>query len=194
MPAGFPAFLQILSDQQLLLALSLFGATFVAEDAATVAAGVLVARTGVDPIAAVSAVILGTATGDLALYGFGRWGKGTQLGQKLRRRSDVRRAESWIAGRVLALVFAARFVPGCRLPIFAASGLVGAPFIPVAAIICLTTPLWTGALFLLARSAGEASAQGLIQVAFPTGLTLIAATFFFWRAVPISRATILQTP
>lgn len=156
----------------MLLAIVLFGATFIVEDLATIAAGVLVARTDADPIAALSAVILGTAIGDLALYALGRWGAGTKPGQLLRARDDVRRAEVWIAGRVLGLVFAARFLPGFRLPVFTASGLVAAPLAPVAAIIALTTPLWTGSLFVAARFAGEAGAARFVTTIIPFGLLL----------------------
>ena len=80
-----------LGQQPLLLALALFAATFVAEDAATIAAGVLIAQTGIDPLPALAAVVLGTATGDLALYALGRWGAKTRMGIKLRARADVAR-------------------------------------------------------------------------------------------------------
>ena len=171
--------LALAQQQPWLLGLALFAATFIAEDLATIAAGVLVAQTPADPVIAVAAVILGTATGDLALYAAGRWGAGTGFGRRLRARSDVRsdvrRAESWIAGRVLALVFAARFLPGSRLPIYTASGLIAAPFAPVAAIIVLTTPLWTGGLFAIAWLAGAAEAQHLLAAALPAGVVLAAA-------------------
>ncbi len=166
------ALLLSLINQPLLLAIVLFGATFVVEDVATIAAGVLMARTGADPVAALSSVILGTAMGDLALYTLGRWGGGTSFGKTLRARSDVTRAEGWIAGRVLFLVFAARFMPGFRLPIFTASGLVAAPFAPVAAIIALTTPVWTGSLFAVALFAGEAGAAQFVTTVLPVGMLL----------------------
>jgi membrane protein DedA with SNARE-associated domain len=175
------ALLVTLSDQPLLMAIVLFGATFVVEDVATIAGGIFVARTGADPFAAVSAVILGTAVGDLALYALGRWGAGTEFGKKLRARRDVIRAEGWIAGRVLALVFAARFMPGFRLPVFTASGLVAAPLAPVAAIIAFTTPIWTGSLFAAARFAGEAGAAQFVTTILPLGLLLGLGTLLLRR-------------
>ena len=171
-----------LSQQPLLLGLTLFAATFVAEDVATIAAGVLVSQTSADFFAALTGVILGTAIGDFALYAFGRWGGNTKFGRKLRARADVKRAEGWISGRVLALVFAARFLPGSRLPVFTASGLVAAPFAPVAAIIVITTPFWTGGLFAVSHYAGEAGAQELIAAAFPAGLAFFAAALLFRQA------------
>lgn len=174
--------LLLLSQQPLLLGLTLFAATFIAEDVATIAAGVIVARTGADPFAALSGVILGTAIGDIALYVLGRWGASSKFGRKLRSRTDVQRAESWISGRVLALVFAARFLPGSRLPIFTASGLVAAPFVSVAAIIAITTPFWTGTLFAVAHYAGEAGAQRLIATVLPAGIALALGALCFRRA------------
>jgi membrane protein DedA with SNARE-associated domain len=174
--------LLLLSQHPLLLGLTLFVATFIVEDVATIAAGILVTQTDADPIAALTGVILGTAIGDLALYALGRWGGETRIGQKLRARADVKRAEGWIAGRVLTLVFAARFAPGFRLPVYTASGLVAAPFAPVATIIALTTPFWTGGLFAVAYVAGEASAQQFLAIALPVGLLIGCGALLFGRS------------
>jgi membrane protein DedA with SNARE-associated domain len=176
--------LLLLSQHPLLLGLTLFFATFIVEDVATIAAGILVAQTGADPVAALIGVILGTAIGDLALYALGRWGGETRMGRKLRARADVKRAEGWIAGRVLTLVFAARFAPGLRLPVYTASGLVAAPFVPVAAIIALTTPFWSGGLFAVAHFAGEAGAQQFLIFALPAGLLIGCSALLFGRSRP----------
>lgn len=173
--------LALAQQQPWLLFAALFAATFVAEDLATIAAGVLAAQTPIDPASALAAVILGTATGDLALYAAGRWGAGTRIGRRLRARSDVQSAERWIAGRVLPLVFVARFLPGSRLPVYTASGLISAPFVPVAAIIVLTTPLWTGGMFAIAWFAGEAEAQRFLTVMLPVGAILAAAALLLPR-------------
>ena len=86
MVAELAAAIASLSGDPLLLAIVLFAATFIFEDAATVAAGAIVALNNADPAIALAAVILGTATGDIALYGLGRWGSSTRLGVRLRRR------------------------------------------------------------------------------------------------------------
>jgi membrane protein DedA with SNARE-associated domain len=157
--------LHVLAETPLLLAVVLFGATLVAEDAATIAAGLLVSQTDASIAIALGSVIVGTAAGDVALYACGRWGAETRPGLRLRARSDVRRAEAWIARRIYPLVLAARFVPGLRLPIFSASGLVGARAAPIVAIILITTPLWSSLLFEAARRSGEAGAHALATVA-----------------------------
>jgi membrane protein DedA with SNARE-associated domain len=86
------------------------------------------------------------------------------------------------------LVFAARFMPGTRLPVFTASGLVAAPFATVAGIIALTTPLWTGALFAIAWIAGEAGAQQFVAVMLPLGALFSGAVFLLRRTTPLRRA------
>jgi membrane protein DedA with SNARE-associated domain len=175
-----------LASDPLLLAITLFAATFVAEDAATIAAGVLVGSTGADPYLALGAVILGTAIGDLALYGAGRWGAGTAFGARLRQREDVGRTLSAFARRMLGLLIVARFVPGMRLPVFAASGVASAPFRLVATVVLLSTPIWTTFLFEIARNAGAQAADELIGMAmlFALGLSaLLIVPHYLGRAL-----------
>jgi membrane protein DedA with SNARE-associated domain len=174
----------LLHGHPALVAIILFCATFILEDVATIVAGVFVAGSQTDPASALAALVLGTALGDLALYALGRWGGSTRLGQRLLARSDVRRAERWIAGRALRLTFAARFVPGLRMPVFTASGLVRAPAWPFAAIVLLTTPIWTLTLFTIARSAGEVGAQRFLSDALPLGLLLGIIMVACWRVRP----------
>jgi membrane protein DedA with SNARE-associated domain len=153
------------ASDPLLLAMALFAATFVAEDAATIAAGVLVGSTDADPHLALGAVISGTAIGDLALYGAGRWGARTSISARLCQRDDVNRVLSAVARRTLGLLILARFVPGMRLPVFTASGVASAPFRLVATVVLLSTPIWTTVLFEIARNAGAQAADDLIGTA-----------------------------
>ncbi len=175
MSADVPSTLLAAADQPLLLAVLLFGATFIAEDVATIAAGVLVARLDASPVAALAGVILGTAIGDAALFLTGRWGSNSALGRSLRMRRDVQRAEHWMRDYALWLVFVARFLPGTRLPIFTASGFVQARTGAVFGIIALTTPLWTAALFEAARRAGSAGANQLMITLLPFALLMLLA-------------------
>jgi membrane protein DedA with SNARE-associated domain len=161
-----------LASDPTLLIIALFAATFVAEDAATIAAGVIVGGTGADPYLPLGAVILGTAIGDLALYGAGRWGAETAIGAKLRRREDVGRMLAALARRMLGFLIIARFVPGLRLPVFIASGVAQAPFRLVAAVVALSTPIWTTLLFEIARNAGVLAADQLAGMAIWLGLAL----------------------
>ena len=172
MDATFTPLLTTIASEPLWLALALFTATFVVEDLATIAAGIVVARTGADPLLPMIAVILGTGLGDMGLYALGRWGSETKMGRRLRARRAVSRAEIWMRSRALPAVFAARFMPGFRLPVFTASGLVKAPVLPVALIVSVTTPVWIGLLFEVARTLGRSGATALTHWALPAGLAL----------------------
>lgn len=164
----------IAAGQPVLLALMLFAATFVVEDAATIAAGILAAHGGIDVTTALIAVIAGTAAGDMALYAVGRWGAGTRWAMRGRQQAQTARVVAYVSARALPIAIAARFVPGSRLPVFTACGIIRAPALPFAAIIAVTTPLWTGFLFEAARRTGEAGAVSLTSAVLPAGLLLAA--------------------
>jgi len=176
---------QAVAGNPLLLAGLLFAATFVAEDVATIVAGAIVGQLGASAAAALPAVILGTATGEIALFLLGRWGTQTAIAKRLRTRPDVARAEHWVRHNSLGLVLAARFLPGTRLPVFTASGFVGANTTAVLAIIAVTTPVWTTALFETARRAGSASADQLVVSILPLGVLLMGASVHFRRRARI---------
>lgn len=169
--AAVPDLAAIAADP-LLLVLALFAATFIAEDTATIAAGVWVGSTGSDPFLALGAVIIGTGLGDLALYGLGRWSASTQIGSRLRDRKDVDRALTAFRHRTLGLLFVARFVPGTRFPVLTAAGIAAAPFRFVAAVVLLTTPIWTTILFAAAHQLGAGVAGELVGIALWLGVAI----------------------
>lgn len=154
----------------LLLFAALVAATFVLEDVATVAAGLLAGRMSIDPVVAITAVVAGTIAGDLALYAVGRWLGTTRLAAQLRARTDGS-AEARLRRHGLLAVAVARFVPGTRLPVFFGSGVVRTPFALIAAVMAGTTLLWTPVLFLASSHAGAS----VLAVVTPTTLSLAAA-------------------
>jgi membrane protein DedA with SNARE-associated domain len=117
--------------------------SFLLEDATALAAGALASRMQVDPALALSAVIVGTVAGDLLLHAAGRlaarWAPARRWVARGGRLLDV--------GKSPAMVAAARFVPGLRLPAYAGSGLVGMSPLVFGAIVLLTGLVWTPLLF-----------------------------------------------
>lgn len=151
------------------LFLVLVAATFVLEDIATVAAGLLAGQMAIDPLTAVTAVVAGTIAGDLALYAIGRWLGGTALAARLRARGDGR-VEAQLRRRGLIAVAAARFIPGSRLPVFFGSGVIALPVAALTTTIIATTLIWTPALFFASSQAGGA----LFATLTPTTVALAA--------------------
>jgi membrane protein DedA with SNARE-associated domain len=142
--------------------------SFVLEDATALAAGALAGQMQVDPVLALSAVIAGTVAGDLLLHGSGRlavrWAPAKRWVAKGGRLLAV--------GRSPALVAAARFVPGLRLPAYAGSGLAGMSPLVFGAIVTATGLLWTPLLFGAGQLVMDAKG-GLLLALVAGGLMLL---------------------
>jgi membrane protein DedA with SNARE-associated domain len=148
-------------------------ATFLLEDAATVAVGLLASQMIVDPTIAVAALVVGTVVGDLGLHLLGRFAGKTRWAGRIKATERVRKIETWLQRRSLVAIAAARFLPGFRLPTFVASGFLRVPFGQVAIVITGVTLIWTPGLFLLSQSAGMAGLGTLGLAGWALGTALI---------------------
>jgi membrane protein DedA with SNARE-associated domain len=142
------------------LALALALATLVSEDLTCVAAGLLVAHGRLSFATATLACLAGIFLGDLLLVAAGRW-----LGRPALARPPlawfvsprvVERGVRWFAKRGPLVVVLSRFVPGSRLPLFVAAGVLRAPFLKVAAALLLAGAVWTPLLVGLSAATGGA--------------------------------------
>lgn len=180
-PTDLEVWLACLAAYPALMALAIVAATFVVEDAATIAVGVLASRMLVDPGLALLALLAGTIIGDFGVYALGR-GAGRLPLLRARR---FPRAEAWLRDRGGVAVALARFVPGSRLPVYSASGFVRMPFVRFAVLIVVTGLVWTPSLFFLsatgadlAAALGELAAPALAFVL----LTVIGLPYALRRA------------
>ena len=105
-------------------------ATFVSEDLATIAAGLLVARGDLNFWTGLTGCTLGIWVGDGGVWALGRFLGRPALRLPILRRAvteeSIARAERWFAQRGIRVVVVSRFLPGSRLPAFFAAGLLGA--------------------------------------------------------------------
>jgi membrane protein DedA with SNARE-associated domain len=140
--------------------------TFVSEDLTSISAGLLARDGAVDLPAAIAACAAGVYVGDLGLWGLGR-----VCGRRLLERE-------WMARRIdpamvpglgarlddhLGLaVFASRFLPGSRLPMYLAIGVSGRRPAAFAAWSLLAVLLWTPALVWLTRTFGASLAMLIV--------------------------------
>ena len=138
-----------LGTNPLIVALVIVVATFILEDAATVAAAML-ASDGVLPISlALMALIVGIVLGDVGLYGLGRLSTKSAWVRRLLERRKTIDIRNFMAQRLVPMVFAARFIPGTRFPSYTASGLLGLPFWRFASAAFVAVLLQTSLLFAL---------------------------------------------
>jgi membrane protein DedA with SNARE-associated domain len=173
--AGVSALLAWGAASPALLPLTLLGLTFVLEDAATIAAGVLAAAGRIDPALALGVVLGGTIAGDLALYAAGRWLSDRAAAARLEARLVGSAAGRLWRRNALAASAAARFVPGLRLPVFTLAGVAHVPAGRFAAVIAASAAVWTPALFTLSRTAGAAAAAQLGNAGWIAAALLAAA-------------------
>ena len=174
--------------QQILLALLLAAATLVSEDLTCIAAGLLVSHGKLSYLAATAACLVGIFVGDLLLVLAGRL-----LGRGLLARAPFRwvltqqrldHSERWFTAQGAEVVLASRFIPGSRLPLFLAAGILRAPFGRVALALLLAGAIWTPLLVGLSAWTGGAVLarfRSYERVAVPALLAAFAAVFLFVR-------------
>jgi len=172
------AFLLSLGMNPITIAIMIFAATFVIEDAASVGAALLASMGLISVPLALGALTAGIFVGDLGLYGLGRlaltndWAR-AYIGDA--RRADGQR---WLQNRLLPTLIAARFLPGARLPIYTASGFLKVRLALFVAIAAGASVVWTGTIFAIVSLVGAAT----IEMAGPWkwligGLLLATAVF-----------------
>src|SRR5688572_18802751 len=145
--------------------------TLVSEDLACVAAGTLIARGDLSPLAGVLACAIGIFAGDCALWACGRFGAGA-----LSRLGMMGRVPRWwpatdpagslrgmhapaLARHAGALLLASRFTPGTRLPLYVSAGLARMSLRRFASWTGVAVALWTPAIVLASARAGEVGAD-----------------------------------
>jgi membrane protein DedA with SNARE-associated domain len=168
-------------------------ATFVSDDLACVAGGLLVAAGRLEFWAVTTACFAGVVAGDLLLVAAGRgFGRAALARWPLRGRvSEERlaRAEAWFATRGGPAIFASRFVPGTRLPLYLAAGVLRAPWAKLTLWFALAVGLWApllvGASWLLGETAtslwAERAWAAVAVVAAGWALWVLARSLSTWR-------------
>ncbi len=176
--------------EQILLGALLAAATLVSEDLTCVVAGLLVSHGKLTFLAATTACLAGIFIGDLLLVLTGRL-----LGRRILERAPFRwvlrpqalaRSERWFTAQGTKVVLASRFVPGSRLPLFLAAGILRAPFARVAVALALAGAVWTPILVGLSAWTGGAVLARLgtyERVALPALLAALGVVFLFVRVV-----------
>lgn len=107
--------------------LGIAGATLISEDLTIVAAGLAVGDGRLGLVAALTSCFVGIFLGDVGLWALGRYGGRRVLRWKPIARMPLTRLHAlghWLDGHP-AVIFGSRFLPGTRMPLYVASGLVG---------------------------------------------------------------------
>jgi membrane protein DedA with SNARE-associated domain len=144
-----------LPETQAALALSIFLATFVYEDGATLLAATVSASGALDPRVGLLTTFLGIWVGDMGLYGLGSsFGRRTTRSRWLRKHlkpESLAKAEGWFARHGSYALIMSRAIPGSRLPLYVAAGVLRLPVRLFARTTAICSAVWVSAIFALWR-------------------------------------------
>jgi len=161
MASDAPSILLALGSAPVMVALAIFLATFVLEDVATAGAALLSAEGVLSPSLALTALFAGIFLGDLALFALGRLARSSPWAQTVVGSERLDRGRAWLKNRYIISLVAARFIPGMRLPTFAASGFLNLSFRTFLLVTLVAAFVWTTAVFALIFAFGIAVADTL---------------------------------
>ena len=173
--------LQTLAETPMLMAALIVMATFILEDAATIAAALMASAGYIDPALALSALYGGIVLGDMGLYGIGRYAAGHPRAVRWVGEKRIKRGRDWMHDRLAPALLSARFLPGMRLPTYIASGFLKVNFFRFAMIATVATAAWTGIFFFLIFRYGSFVIDFFGEWAWVVGAILLFNVFFLPR-------------
>ena len=173
---------------------AIIAATFILEDAATVMVGIMSAS-GLIPIAAaLPALYVGIAAGDIGLYGLGHLASRHRWARRLVPLEKYGQCQRWLRDRLVTTVAATRFLPGLRLPVYTACGFLRMPLGRFSAVVAVATAVWSTLLFAASYEFGNWSA-GVIGVwRWPVGLGLALVVVCVARLTAQRHLSVNGTP
>lgn len=134
---------ELLAIYMVLIAFS----TFFSEDLAAIGAGLMAANAMIPFWPAVFAVIIGIFIGDFSLYLAGRW-----IGKPILKlppfkwmikEETLESSVKWFKTRGPYILFASRFIPGSRMPVYISAGILDTGFWTFLFYFGGTVLLWT---------------------------------------------------
>ena len=138
-----------------LQAVAIILATFVLEDAATVGTAIAVQNGKVVLPLGLVALYVGIVLGDVGLYGLGVLAAKVPWALHLIPEQRADRGRQWLERHVFRTVFAARFMPGVRLPTYTACGFLRASLSRFLLAAVGATLIWTTLLFGVSLRVGQ---------------------------------------
>jgi len=130
--------------------------TWIFEDGVSIGCAMLAASRDMHWQVVLTALTLGIASGDFALYLTGRFASKQVFKRNWISRRRLLWAEQYFSGHMVKAIFMARFLPGTRTVTFVAAGMLGAPFWRFLLLVTLASFLQTAIYLAVAMTAGSA--------------------------------------
>jgi len=177
------------------------GSTLVSEDLTCVVSGMMAGRGQLALPFAIAACAVGIFFGDILLYLAGRWlvrpiVRGGTTGRSRWTIDDEKLASAsdWLRARGAIVVFISRFVPGTRLPLYTAAGVLDMPLprfsLWLLAAVAAWTPLLVGAAALWG-DAIDPAALGLRATLVTGTIAIVVLLAFELRSMSRKRKRLL---
>lgn len=132
--------------------------TLVSEDLTCITVGLLIREHGLSPLVGVLGCFIGIYLGDLGLWLAGRWfgWRGLEVRWIAARFAPgrIQQLGRWFDQHGAAVIVASRFLPGTRLPLYVAAGMLGRKAGRFAWWTAVAAALWTPLIVLGAAAAG----------------------------------------
>ncbi len=163
-------------------AMAIILATFILEDAAMVAVGVMAADGLLSVPLGLASLATGIALGDFGLYGMGRLATTHPRLGRFVHSERLKPLAKWLHVKLYSTVITARFLPGARLPTYLACGFFSVPFSRFAIPVVGATLVWSVLLFSCAFYFGVYTMTFLGIWRWPIALAGVLLLTFVSRA------------
>lgn len=151
-------------------------ATFVLEDLAIIACGLLVALEQMAFGTALTGLLIGIIVGDAGLYAAGHYLGPRLIVRGLIKRASLRRAKRALGRHWPIGIIGSRWLPGARLPTYLAAGILRLNLWGFLALVAAASLVWTTGLLWLLAATGE---QVLERIGLVQGLLAVTAVGLF---------------
>ncbi len=164
-------------------------ATFVSEDLTCIAAGLLARKGTIDLVVAILGCTLGIFVGDVGLWLIGRlFGRRALRWRWVARRMPMERFEqvgTWLDAHAGRAIITSRFVPGTRMPLYIAAGMLGTRSVRFFAWFLVAALLWTPTIVILVFLFGQKVVDPLERVLGDSWLALAAAVILLFVLIRV---------
>lgn len=165
----------------ILLSLAIIVSTIVLEDTTTVVVGLLAADGVLGVPFALTSLYAGIVLGDIGFYFLGRLASTSPRLKHYVDNDFIAPFRAWLETRFVLTVFAARFIPGSRLPTYTASGFFRSPLTTFILTAMAATSIWTTFLFSASYWFGNLTSDWLGAARWGTAGAFLLALFFIAR-------------
>lgn len=163
---------------------ALFFATFLHEDVAIVAAGLLIVEHELPSTLALLSVYGGIVASDFFLYGLGRAARHNGWAQQLAIGPRVKRAGRWLDEHLVGAIVLCRMVPGLLFPTYVACGWLRLPLSRFALTTMTAAAVYTPVMLLLVVAFGATVLRALGSWSWWLALAGVVVLAVLWSVRP----------